>query len=100
MLADCGFTIAKSVAAMHAKVHIPAFTMGKFQLSVLEVEYTTKIANVRMYVKECQTAVFHTSLHLTHTLCTKQNEEIPLIDRIVCVCCALNNVCDSVVSFD
>ena len=27
-------------------------------------------------------------------------EDVPLIDRIVGICCALNNVCESVVSFN
>ena len=27
-------------------------------------------------------------------------EDIPLVDRIVRVCCALNSICDSVVPFD
>ena len=43
MLADHGFTIADSVGAMPAKLHIPAFTKGKSQLSALEVEDTRRI---------------------------------------------------------
>ena len=44
VLADRGFDIAESVGAMQAKLHIPAFTKGKSQLSPLEVEETRSIA--------------------------------------------------------
>ena len=30
----------------------------------------------------------------------RDQEDIPLVDRIVRVCCALYNICDSVVPFD
>ena len=36
---------------MQAKLHIPAFTRGKSQLSATEVEETRKIANVRIHVE-------------------------------------------------
>ena len=55
MLADHGFTIAESVAAMHAKLHIHAFTKGKSQLSALKVEDARKIASVRIHIKHCYT---------------------------------------------
>jgi len=51
VMADHGFTIVDSVGAMRATLHIPAFTKGKSQLSVLEVETTRKIANVRIHVE-------------------------------------------------
>lgn len=51
VLADRGFDIADSVALQQAKLHIPAFTKGKKQLSALEVETTRKIANVRIHVE-------------------------------------------------
>jgi len=44
--ADRGFDITDSVGMMQARLYIPAFTKGKSQLSVLEVEETRKIANV------------------------------------------------------
>ena len=31
---------------------------------------------------------------------TTYQENLPLVDRIVHVCCALNNICNTVVSFD
>jgi len=35
---------------MHAQLHITAFTRGKKQLSVVEVEDTRKIANVKIHL--------------------------------------------------
>ena len=31
---------------------------------------------------------------------TSKDENVPTLDKIVCICCALVNLCDSVVPFD
>ena len=51
VLADRGFDIKESVGMMQAKLHIPAFTKGKSQLSAMEVTETRTIANVRIHVE-------------------------------------------------
>lgn len=51
VLADRGFGIADSLALYCAKLHIPAFTKGKGQLSTSEVETTRKISNARIRVE-------------------------------------------------
>ena len=105
VLADRGFDIAESVGSMQAKLHIPAFTKGKTQLSALEVEETRKIANVRIHVEHVIGAVrqrfpiLQSTLPI-HYVMKRNGEDVPLIDRMLRVCCALNNVCDSVVPFD
>ena len=105
VLADRGFDIADAVGMMQARLHIPAFTKGKSQLSALEVEETRKIANVRVHVERVisnvrqKYSILQSTIPI-HFLQKRSNEEIPLIDRIIRVCCALNNVCDSVVPFD
>ena len=66
-MADQGFNILDLVGTLQAKLHIPAFTKGKSQLSALEVENTRRIANVQIHVKHvigCMrqaTATFHNS---------------------------------------
>ena len=105
ILADRGFNIAESVGTMQAKLHIPAFTKGKSQLSALEVEQTRSIANVRIHVERVIGLVRqkYTILQSTlpiHFMIKRAGEDIPVVDRIIRVCCALTNVCDSVVSFD
>ena len=105
VLADRGFDISDSIGAMQAKLHIPAFTKGKDQLSALEVEETRSIANVRIHVERVIGCVRqkYTILQATlpiHFVAKRSGELCPLIDRIARVCCALCNVCDSVVPFN
>ena len=51
VLADCGFDIADSCGLYGARLKIPAFTKGRPQLSLLDIESTRKIANVRIHVE-------------------------------------------------
>lgn len=105
VLADRGFDIADSVGMTQARLHIPAFTKGKSQLSALEVEETRKIANVRIHVERVisnvrqKYSILQSTIPI-HFLQKRTNEDIPLLDRMVRICCALNNVCDSVIPFD
>ena len=105
VLADRGFDIAESVGMMQARLHIPAFTKGKAQLSALEVENTRTIANVRIHVEHVIGSVWQKYPILQGTLpidfvSKRKQDDIPLIDRIVRICCALNNLCNSVVPFE
>ena len=104
-MADRGFDIADSVGAMQATLHIPAFTKGKSQLSAAEVEHTRTIANVRIHVERVIGSVRQRFSILQSTLpilllIIRKGEKIPLVGRIICICCSLNNVCDSGVPFD
>ena len=105
MLADRGFDITELVGVMQAKLHIPAFTKGKDQLSTIEVEEMRTIANVRIQVERVIGNVRQKYSILQSTLSidfvTKRaGEEYPLINHIIRVCCALCNICDSVVPFE
>jgi len=105
VLTDRGFDIGDSVAVMQTTLNIPAFTKRKSQLSALEVEETRTIANVRIHVERvigavCQRFSILQSTLPIHFLSIRKGETVPVVDRIVRVCCALNNVCDSVVPFD
>ncbi|XP_035678171.1 uncharacterized protein LOC118416983 isoform X1 [Branchiostoma floridae] len=102
VLADRGFTIADSVAFQGAKLHIPAFTKGKKQLSASEVETTRKIANVRIHVERVIGLVRRKYSVLQSTLPiplvkSKPGDALAPIDKITRVCCALTNLSDSVV---
>jgi len=105
VLADRGFDISESVGMMQASLQIPAFTKGKSQLSALEVENTRTIANVRIHVERVIGCVRQKYSILQGTLpidflIVRKGESSPQVDRIVRVCCALNNLCDSVVPFE
>ena len=82
---------------MQAQLHIPAFTKGKSQLSALEVENTRTIANVWIHIERVIGCVRQKYAILQGTLpsdflTVRKGESSPQIDRIVCVCCSLNNL--------
>ena len=99
VLADRGFDIAKAVGMIQASLHIPAFTKGKDQLSAIEVKETRTIANVRIHVERVigmvrqKYSILHDTIPIDFVL-KRTGEDIPLIDCIVRVCCALSNVCN------
>ena len=105
VLADRGFDIKDSVGAMQARLHIPAFIKGKSQLSAMELTETRTISNVCMPVERVignvqqKYSMLQSTLPIDY-LIKQSGEERPVIDKIVRVCCALCNVCDSVVPFD
>ena len=90
---------------MQVRLHIPAFTKGKDQLSALEVEQIRSIANVRIHVERViglvrqKYSILQSTIPIHFVKC-RHGEDIPLIDRIVRVSCALTNICNSVVPFD
>ena len=105
VLADRGFDIAELVGMMQATLHLPAFTKGKSQLSALEVEETRTIANVRIHIERVIGMVKQKYPILQSTIPIdfvkkRVGEDVPLIDRIVRICCALTNVCNGIVPFD
>ena len=76
ILADRGFDIAESVGMMQAKLHIPAFTRGVERV----------IGSIQQKYSILQST-------LPINFVTKRaDEDVPLIDRMVHVCCALNNL--------
>ena len=105
ILADRGFDIGESVGMMQASLQLPAFTKGKSQLSAVEVEETRTIANVRIHVERVigcvkqRFSILQSTLPI-HFLAIRKGEEVPLVDWMIRVCCALNNVCNSVVPFE
>lgn len=104
VLADRGFDIQASLGAMCAEAKIPAFTKGKSQLSPIEVETTRKLANVRIQVERVIGLVCQKYTILNGTLpidmVFTKDGEVPTIDKIAHVCCALVKLCDSVVEFN
>ena len=83
---------------------IPSFTKGKKQLTGIDVEQTRCIANVHIHVERVIGFIRQKHTFLSGTLpidfITPRDDGIPLIDKVVVVCCALSNICDSVIPFD
>lgn len=102
VLADRGFDIEEDVAMFQASLKIPAFTKGVSQLSPLEIEKTRKLANLRIHVERVIGATRQRYSTLMSTLpiqymTAKSPQDVPYVDKIVRICCALNNLCVSAV---
>lgn len=105
VLADRGFDIADSVGFYQASLKIPAFTRGKTQLSVADIEETRKIANVRIHVERViglvrRKYVILQSILPIELITAKPGDSEAPIDKIATVCCALTNLSDSIVPFE
>jgi len=100
VLADRGFDIAETVGLYCAEVKIPAFTRGKKQLPARELEATRKIVHVERVIGLVRNKyhILQSTLPINYLI--SQSETQPLIDKICTVCCALTNLCESVVPFD
>jgi len=103
VLADRGFDIAEGVGMMGANLHIPAFTKGKKQLSGEEVESTRRIANVRIHVERVigclrqKYSILQSTLPLDYMA---NDTKLTTLDMVAVVCCALSNLCPSVVPIE
>ena len=105
ILADRGFTIQEAAGLFCAEVKIPPFTKGKKQLSKAEVDTARQLAHVRIHVERVIGVVRQKYTILQSTLPINmikahEKEDMSPLDKIVIVCCALCNCCDSVVPFD
>ena len=102
VLADRGFDIADSVGSYCSNLKIPAFIKGKNQLSGIEIEQTRHIANLRIYIERVIGNIRqkYSILGCTQPIDFISSETITTLDKIVCVSCALSNMCGSVVPFD
>ena len=97
LLADRGFTIQESVGVYCAEVRIPPFTSGKKQLTRYEVDFTRKLAHVRIHVERI-IGQLKKKYHILQTVFPIKM--LSNIDSIVTTCCALCNLSESVVPFD
>ena len=104
ILADRGFDIQDSVGLCCATIKIPAFTKGKKQLAGIEVEQTRRIANLRIHVERVIGNVRKKYSILSATqpidFAKVRSGHVTTLDKMVTVCCALTNLCDSVVPFE
>ena len=107
VLADRGFNVQDSARLYCAEVKITPFTRGKKQLSKVEVDKSRDLSRVRMHVervigmlRQKYTIIQGTipiRLFMAHT--SEEGSEYSLIDKVVNVCSALCNCCESVNPF-
>ena len=104
ILEDRGFDIQESVGLYCSTIKIPAFTKGKKQLDDIEVKQIRQIANLRIQVERVIGNICkkYSILGATQPIdfVTVGNGEMTTPDKIVTSCCALINLCDSVVPFE
>ena len=103
ILADRGFTIQESVGLYCAEVKLPPFTRGKKQLSRVEIDAARRLSRVRIHVERIiglvrqKYTILQSTLPINLIAC---DEDVSAVDKIVTVCSALCNCCDSVVPSD
>ena len=101
VLADRGFDIGDYIALHGARLEIPAFTRGKKQLSMQEVEYSRR--KVRIHV-ECVIGLLKNKYIILQStspillLKHKDDTDDAFIDKLT-VCATLVNLSPSVVLF-
>lgn len=107
VLADRGFTIHNAANHYMAEVKIPSFTKGKAQLSPCEVDTTQQLAHVQIHVEGMigmlrqKYRILSSTLPVNLIMCDPDcPEEVSTIDKIVVICSALCNCCDSIINFD
>ena len=100
------FLIVESVGSVGASLCIPDFTKGQDHLSAEQVETARNIANVSIKIEQLigcvrqrYTILSATGVFQKEYFQHKSPDGIVLIDAIVRVCCALNNMCGGVVPF-
>ena len=105
VLADRGFTIQEIAGLYCAEVKLPPFTRGKRQLSKVEVDAARRLSRVCIHVERViglirqKYKILESTLPINMLACN-ETETVSSIDKIVTICSALCNCCNSVVSSD
>ena len=105
ILADRGFNIAEEASLYYAEVKVPPYTRGKKQLSRYEVDKARQLSRVRIHVERVigllrlKYKILRCNLHINMIMCDEK-KEYSKIDKIVTICSALCNCCQSVVPFE
>ena len=102
VLADRGVNIEENLRFYGANLAIPAFTRGKKQLSLKEVEESKRLSRVRIHVERVIELLKQKYTVLEGPLPVnlikyKSDGEYATVNKLVHACAALTNLCDSVV---
>lgn len=102
ILADRGFDIYEDLGLYGARLEIPAFTRGKKQLSLQEVEYSKRLLKVRIHVERVigllkNKYTLLQSILPVNIIKHKDDSEFTNIDKVLTICAALVNLSPSVV---
>ena len=109
VLPDRGFTIVEGMMLQQVQLAIPAFTKGKDQLYLVDIEKTRGIANVHIHVESVigllrrKCSLLSGILPIDFLMSSpngSKEQATPLIDRIINVSAALVNFCPLIVPLD
>lgn len=103
VLADQGFTCDEYVGMVLAEVKTPPFTRGKKQLEKVDVDWSRELSVVRIHVEHVIGVLKQKFTILQGRLPIALIADLPCTGEdttIVRVCCALVNLCPSVVPQD
>ena len=104
ILADCGFICEEYARTVLAEVKTPPFTKGKNQLEKVDVDWSRELSLVRIYVERVigvlkqKYAILQGVLPIALVAGTDGSHST--LDKVVRICCALVNLCPSVVPQD
>ena len=93
VLADRGILVSEEFASRGVTLHMPSFTRGKKQLSAAEVHSSKRISNVRIHVER----VIGRMRNFLILQSTVPLTQVHLLDDIVVIVAAMNNLLPSVV---
>ena len=105
VLADRGFNVHDEVRLYCAEVKLPPFTNGKKQLSNCEVDKARQLSRLRIHVERVigflrlKYKILRSTLPINLIMC-RDGDDHSTIDKIVTICSALCNCCESVVPFN
>lgn len=101
VLADRGFTVAEAVGMRGAQLKTPAFKERRTQLSKKETADSRQIANVRIHVErligmlKLKFNVLFGPVNILHA--SPNSNGVNFFDKVVRVCCALQNLNPAIV---
>lgn len=90
------FDVEDLIAFLGAELHIPAFTGGKPQPSVLEIEELRLIASIKLHVESVISRLRQKYTFLNSTIpaaVIMSSDGVSSLDKFVDVCAALCNSC-------
>ncbi len=80
-----------------AEIKMPPFTKGKKQLEKKDVDWSRELSIVRIHVERVISSLLQSILPVHFC---DGDEDSSVIDKVVHVCCALFNLCPSVIPQD
>lgn len=103
IMADRGFNISEDLRLYGANLEIPAFTRGKSQLSQKEVEFSQRLARVRIHVERVigllknKYTILQGILPINVVKHKNDSQDLANVDKILLSCAALTNLSPCIV---